>query len=162
MSYVWHTNNKSYFLTGGKFVDAIKRRENAVNEAMESKLKEGEDLHTFCKNIYHYGIAWSPIDMEQRTGRIDRIGSLASRLIRDDNEIVLNMDDYNFKNRIEILEEIGQTVTSKVLDYIENANKELREKLTIELELNDSDKKKFKTEKLTSILETGSDFFIIS
>lgn len=50
-------------------------------------LKEGEDLHTFCKNIYHYGIAWSPIDMEQRTGRIDRIGSLVSRLIRDDNEI---------------------------------------------------------------------------
>jgi hypothetical protein len=38
-------------------------------------LKEGEDLHTYCTNVYHYGIAWNPSDMEQRTGRIDRIGS---------------------------------------------------------------------------------------
>lgn len=38
-------------------------------------LKEGEDLHTYCSNVYHYGIAWNPSDMEQRTGRIDRIGS---------------------------------------------------------------------------------------
>ena len=38
-------------------------------------LKEGEDLHAYCQNIYHYGIAWNPSDMEQRTGRIDRIGS---------------------------------------------------------------------------------------
>ena len=38
-------------------------------------LKEGEDLHTYCSDIYHYGIAWNPSDMEQRTGRIDRINS---------------------------------------------------------------------------------------
>ncbi len=41
--------------------------------------REGEDLHTFCQNIYHYGIAWNCSDMEQRTGRIDRINSLAYR-----------------------------------------------------------------------------------
>jgi hypothetical protein len=45
-------------------------------------LKEGEDLHSYCKNIYHYGIAWNPSDMEQRTGRIDRIDSLAYREIK--------------------------------------------------------------------------------
>lgn len=38
-------------------------------------LKEGEDLHLYCKDVYHYGIAWNPSDMEQRTGRIDRINS---------------------------------------------------------------------------------------
>ncbi|NND23335.1 MAG: hypothetical protein HKN86_01445, partial [Acidimicrobiia bacterium] len=38
-------------------------------------LKEGEDLHSYCSDIYHYGIAWNPSDMEQRTGRIDRINS---------------------------------------------------------------------------------------
>jgi hypothetical protein len=58
-------------------------------------LKEGEDLHTFCKNIYHYGIAWSPIDMEQRTGRVDRIGSYANRLIKRDDEL-------NFDNNIQV------------------------------------------------------------
>ncbi len=46
-------------------------------------LKEGEDLHSYCKNIYHYGIAWNPSDMEQRTGRIDRIDSLAYRSLRE-------------------------------------------------------------------------------
>lgn len=44
-------------------------------------LQEGEDLHTFCRNIVHYGIAWTPSSMEQRTGRIDRIGSLVQRQI---------------------------------------------------------------------------------
>ncbi len=58
-------------------------------------LKEGEDLHTFCKNIYHYGIAWNPIDMEQRTGRIDRIGSYATRLMRNKGEI-------NYVDKIQI------------------------------------------------------------
>jgi len=42
-------------------------------------LREGEDLHTYCQNVYHYGIAWNPSDMEQRTGRIDRINSLSFR-----------------------------------------------------------------------------------
>ena len=42
-------------------------------------LQEGEDLHTFCKNVLHYGIAWTPSSIEQRTGRIDRIGGLVQR-----------------------------------------------------------------------------------
>lgn len=39
----WHTKNKEFFLAGGKFVDAIKRKEVAINEAMEEKLKEAEN-----------------------------------------------------------------------------------------------------------------------
>lgn len=42
-------------------------------------LQEGEDLHTFCRRVIHYGITWTPSAMEQRTGRIDRIGSLVQR-----------------------------------------------------------------------------------
>lgn len=42
-------------------------------------LQEGEDLHTFCRKVIHYGITWTPSAMEQRTGRVDRIGSLAQR-----------------------------------------------------------------------------------
>ena len=42
-------------------------------------LQEGEDLHTFCSRVIHYGITWTPSAMEQRTGRIDRIGSLFQR-----------------------------------------------------------------------------------
>jgi hypothetical protein len=42
-------------------------------------LQEGEDLHTFCSSVYHYGISWTPSSMEQRTGRIDRVGSQTER-----------------------------------------------------------------------------------
>ncbi len=42
-------------------------------------LQEGEDLHTFCRQVVHYGITWTPSAIEQRTGRVDRIGSLVQR-----------------------------------------------------------------------------------
>ncbi len=42
-------------------------------------LQEGEDLHSFCSRIVHYGVSWTPSSMEQRTGRIDRIGSQVHR-----------------------------------------------------------------------------------
>lgn len=42
-------------------------------------LQEGEDLHTFCSAIHHYGISWTPSSMEQRIGRIDRVRSQTDR-----------------------------------------------------------------------------------
>jgi hypothetical protein len=63
-------------------------------------LKEGEDLHSYCKNIYHYGIAWNPSDMEQRTGRVDRIDSLAYRLLKQvENE---DLDEIPFNRKLQV------------------------------------------------------------
>lgn len=42
-------------------------------------LQEGEDLHTFCSSVYHYGISWMPSSMEQRVGRVDRVSSQSER-----------------------------------------------------------------------------------
>ena len=42
-------------------------------------LQEGEDLHTFCADVYHYGIAWTTSASEQRIGRVDRVNSLTER-----------------------------------------------------------------------------------
>jgi hypothetical protein len=42
-------------------------------------LQEGEDLHTFCSDVFHYGISWTPSAMEQRIGRIDRVRSQTER-----------------------------------------------------------------------------------
>lgn len=42
-------------------------------------LQEGEDLHPFCSDVYHYGISWTPSAMEQRVGRIDRVRSHTDR-----------------------------------------------------------------------------------
>jgi hypothetical protein len=47
---VWHKNNKAYFLAGGQFVDAIKRKEIAENENMEEKLLGAEK---FFENQEH-------------------------------------------------------------------------------------------------------------
>lgn len=41
--------------------------------------QEGEDLHTFCDSVIHYGISASPIALEQKVGRVDRIASMAHR-----------------------------------------------------------------------------------
>jgi hypothetical protein len=45
-------------------------------------LKEGVDMHLFCDEIVHYGVAWTSGDLEQRIGRIDRFGSQISRRLR--------------------------------------------------------------------------------
>ena len=39
---VWHKTTKDFFLKGGQFVDAIKKKEIAVNQRMESALEEIE------------------------------------------------------------------------------------------------------------------------
>lgn len=39
---IWHKTTKDYFLKGGQFVDALKRKEIAVNERMEANLLEIE------------------------------------------------------------------------------------------------------------------------
>ena len=45
-------------------------------------LQEGEDLHTFCSAVYHYGISWMPSSLEQRIGRMDRVQLPAERALK--------------------------------------------------------------------------------
>lgn len=47
-------------------------------------LKEGVDLHLFCDNVLHYGVAWTAGDMEQRVGRVDRYFSKIERRLAED------------------------------------------------------------------------------
>ncbi|MGD9854330.1 MAG: helicase-related protein [Planctomycetaceae bacterium] len=56
-------------------------------------LQEGEDLHTFCSSIHHYGISWTPSSMEQRIGRIDRVRSQSDRRLSRLVSGTLNGDD---------------------------------------------------------------------
>lgn len=41
--------------------------------------QEGEDLHTFCDSVTHYGLSASPVGIEQKNGRVDRVSSFAQR-----------------------------------------------------------------------------------
>jgi hypothetical protein len=42
-----------------------------ANEVMQ----EGLDLHHHCARVVHHDLAWNPAQLEQRVGRVDRLGS---------------------------------------------------------------------------------------
>lgn len=53
--------------------------------------QEGEDLHTFCDSVTHYGLSGSPVSIEQKTGRVDRVGAKAHRrLLALDTDVAVN------------------------------------------------------------------------
>jgi hypothetical protein len=47
-----------------------------------SVLAEGVDLHLNCRFVLHHDLSWNPSDIEQRTGRVDRIECKAEKVIR--------------------------------------------------------------------------------
>jgi superfamily II DNA/RNA helicase len=40
-----------------------------------SVMAEGVDLHLNCRHVIHHDLSWNPSMLEQRTGRVDRLGS---------------------------------------------------------------------------------------
>ena len=48
-----------------------------------SVMGEGIDLHQECRQVIHHDLDWNPSRLEQRTGRLDRIGALAERIGKD-------------------------------------------------------------------------------
>lgn len=80
--------------------------------------REGEDLHTYCQNVYHYGIAWNPSDMEQRTGRIDRINSKSYRMLNNTKEL-------SFQNKVQVFYPYlrHSVEVNQVVQLLRNLNK---------------------------------------
>ena len=56
-----------------------------------SVLQEGVNLQYFCDSIYHYGMAWTPGDNEQRIGRIDRMFGKIERTLEANESANLNI-----------------------------------------------------------------------
>ena len=67
--------------TSGRSAQARKFRMPGYPLALISTdvFQEGEDLHTFCDSVVHYGISGSPVSLEQKTGRVDRVSSISHR-----------------------------------------------------------------------------------
>jgi ERCC4-related helicase len=53
-----------------------------------SVLSEGVDLHLNCRYLIHHDLSWNPSTLEQRTGRIDRIGAKAE-MVKKSIEVFL-------------------------------------------------------------------------
>src|SRR5262249_23703703 len=45
-----------------------------------SVLAEGVDLHLDCRFVIHHDLHWNPSVLEQRTGRVDRLGAKGERI----------------------------------------------------------------------------------
>ncbi|MEO2014101.1 MAG: SNF2-related protein [Fuerstiella sp.] len=58
-----------------------------ANEVMQ----EGLDLHKNCRRIVHHDLGWNPAQIEQRVGRIDRLGSLTNRLRKNNADATLDV-----------------------------------------------------------------------
>jgi len=56
-------------------------------------MQEGVNLHTFCRSVTHYGLSGTPIHIEQKNGRVDRINSLTHRKIQNNN--YKSLDDFH-------------------------------------------------------------------
>ena len=58
-----------------------------ANEVMQ----EGLDLHHHCRRVVHHDLAWNPAQLEQRVGRVDRLGSLVQKLRAKDGTTTLDV-----------------------------------------------------------------------
>lgn len=74
-------------VTGGVSSDARDRLFTGFNTPLVPEVlivtsvgQEGIDLHRECRHVIHHDLPWNPAPLEQRTGRVDRIGSKAERL----------------------------------------------------------------------------------
>ena len=47
-----------------------------------SVMAEGVDLQMNCRHVIHHDLCWNPSTLEQRTGRIDRIGGKVERSLK--------------------------------------------------------------------------------
>jgi superfamily II DNA or RNA helicase len=58
-----------------------------ANEVMQ----EGLDLHRACRRVVHHDLPWNPAQLEQRVGRVDRIGSRIRQLLSRDKNAKLTV-----------------------------------------------------------------------
>lgn len=66
-----------------------------------SVLQEGVNLQYFCDSVYHYGMAWTPGDNEQRVGRIDRMFGKIDRRLQNEEIAKLKISYPYLKDTID-------------------------------------------------------------
>ncbi|MFY0522506.1 helicase-related protein [Archangium gephyra] len=69
-----------------------------ANEVMQ----EGLDLHKNCRRVVHHDLAWNPAQLEQRVGRVDRIGSLTLEMRKSDPTAELHVLYPLIQNTIDV------------------------------------------------------------
>lgn len=105
----WHKTNKEFYLSGGRFVDAIKNKEILVNQQMEEKLMEAEK---FFEN-----------QEKERVAKLqaERLEKVSPYLESVDGLDLTSMDDYVFdaffegsKSKFEAKKEAERLETERI------------------------------------------------
>jgi len=78
-----------------------------ANEVMQ----EGLDLHRSCSRVVHHDLAWNPAVLEQRVGRIDRLGSLTAVRRKDSPTATLDIASPLIRRTIDV--RLHRTVKSR-------------------------------------------------
>ena len=80
-----------------------------ANEVMQ----EGLDLQRSCRRVIHHDLPWNPAQLEQRVGRVDRLGGRIHKL-----------RDKNSDARLEILYPlISQTIDARIYETVREREK---------------------------------------
>lgn len=118
------------------------RKNSGFSILLSSRVgSEGIDLQ-FCDTLINYDLPWNPMELEQRIGRIDRIGQKSSKIHIYNFEMLNTIDDQivgrlyeriaMFEGTIGLLEPIMEEVMSDIskhLYYTELSPQEIEEKL---------------------------------
>lgn len=114
-------------LNGTMNMEARRRVEREFSEGariLVSTEAGGEGLNLqFCHVVVNYDMPWNPMRLEQRIGRVDRIGQ--THAVRAINFILKGTVEYRVREVLEeklavILREFGMDKTSDVLDSAES------------------------------------------
>jgi superfamily II DNA or RNA helicase len=98
----------------------VQRQFAGETEVLVSTEAGGEGLNLqFCHAVVNYDMPWNPMRLEQRIGRVDRIGQ--KHIVRALNLVLEGTVEYRVREVLEqklaiILEEFGADKTSDVLD----------------------------------------------
>ncbi len=120
---IFNRQNPSYACSGD--TQNRQRLINAFNSPFfpnvlvaTSVLQEGVNLQYNCRNVFHYGIAWTPGDNEQRVGRIDRMFSLVERnLNKGIPGSTLNIY-YPYMNNTFDKDQVGEFIMKKYISEV--------------------------------------------
>ncbi|HEX7316125.1 MAG TPA: SNF2-related protein [Pyrinomonadaceae bacterium] len=81
-------------------------------------MQEGVDLHRECRSLIHHDLSWNPAQLEQRVGRLDRIGSKVRRDRETDPQAMLYIHYPLVDRTIDVRQYLTVREREKWLDFL--------------------------------------------
>ena len=106
-----------------------------------SVMGEGVDLHRFCRYVIHHDLCWNPSNLEQRTGRLDRVrckAEVCSRPIEVYQPFISGSADEKMFRVLKDRERWFQIVMGQKFSFDEQTSESIASRIELPLELANS------------------------